>query len=243
MNLIPTATPATDSLAVILPAAGASARFGNGRDKLLEVLAGKTVLCRSVEAFLSRTDVQRLVIATRDPSATDHLRKVIGPSFDDPRLIICTGADSRAGSVLAALQQVPPSIHWIAVHDAARPLVSQDLITRTLAAARAHGAAVPAMPVTLTIKQAAGPLPAPVIQTLPRQQLWAMQTPQVARRADLLEAFEHCTIPLSQVTDDVQLIELAGKPVWLVAGEERNLKLTTAMDLALAEALVTQLVK
>lgn len=226
------------SLAVILPAAGASSRFGNGRDKLLEILAGKTVLCRSVEAFLCRSDVHKLVIATRDPSATDHLRQVIGPSMDDPRVIICRGSDTRAGSVLEALRCVPESITWVAVHDAARPLVSQDLIDRTFAAAQEHGAAVGALPVTLTIKQAAGPLPAKVIQTLPRQQLWAMQTPQIARRADLLSAYATCPIPLAQVTDDVQLIELAGKPVWLVPGQESNLKLTTATDLALAQSFL-----
>ena len=126
----------------------------------------------------------------------------------------------------------------IAVHDAARPLVSQGLIGRVLSAAFEHGAAAAALPVHLTIKQAIGPLPAPVQRTLPRHQLWAMQTPQIMRQSDLLEAFDACPIPLSEVTDDVQLLELAGKPVWLVEGEERNLKITTAMDLQMAESLV-----
>ena len=94
------------------------------------------------------------------------------------------------------------------------------------------------MPVSLTIKQADGPLPARVQRTLPRASLWAMQTPQVMRRADLLRAFETCPLPLEQVTDDVQLLELAGQPVWLVEGDERNLKVTTRMDLRVAEMVL-----
>src|SRR5438874_1748671 len=136
---------------------------------------------------------------------------------------------------------VPPEIEWIAVHDAARPLVSPGLIDRTLAAAVEHGAAVPALPVHLTIKQATGPLPARVQRTLPRQTLWAMQTPQFMRRAALLDAFEKCPLPLDQVTDDVQLIELAGGEVWLVEGDERNLKITTSADLHLAALYVNAL--
>ena len=118
--------------------------------------------------------------------------------------------------------------------------MSQELIDRTLAAAVEHGAAVPALPVKLTIKQATGPLPAQVERTVPRDTLWAMQTPQVMRRAALLDAFERCPIPLDQVTDDVQLLELPGDDVWLVPGDERNLKITTPMDLKLAELLIRE---
>lgn len=133
---------------------------------------------------------------------------------------------------------VHEQVEWVAVHDAARPLISQELIDRTLAAAMEHGSAVPAMPVTLTIKQAAGPLPARVDRTIPRQNLWAMQTPQIARREDLEDAFAKCVLPLEQVTDDVQLLELSGREVWLVSGEERNLKITTPLDLTIAAMLL-----
>ena len=92
----------------------------------------------------------------------------------------------------------------------------------------------------MTIKQAKGSLPAKVERTIARNELWAMQTPQIARRADLLDAFERCPIPLDQVTDDVQLLELVGKPVWLIPGEERNLKITTTLDLKLAAILLRE---
>ena len=124
------------------------------------------------------------------------------------------------------------------MHDAARPLVSQELITRTLAAAVERGAAVGALPVAQTVKEASGPLPAPAARTVPRAKLWTVQTPQIMRRAELLAAFESCPLPLEQVTDDLQLIELAGKPVWLVEGEERNIKVTTPTDLRIAEMLL-----
>jgi 2-C-methyl-D-erythritol 4-phosphate cytidylyltransferase len=208
----------------ILPAAGSSTRFGPGRNKLQEMLLGKSILQRSVDAFLERDDVAAVVLPTRGEV------HVTGD-----RIIRCAGGASRAHSVLAGLQAAPPHVEWVAIHDAARPLVSQDLIDFTLAAAVEHGAAVAAMPVYLTIKQAVGPLPAKVQRTVPRQELWAMQTPQIMRREALLEAFARSPIPLEQVTDDAQLIELAGGAVWLVPGEERNLKITTAADLQLAE--------
>jgi len=212
--------------AVILPAAGLSTRFGGPRSKLAERLGDQTVLERSLAAFTRRDDVETVLVATRDASVT--LEKVI----------CCGGGTTRAESVRNALRIVPPHIEWVAVHDAARPLVSQELIDRTFAAAVEHGAAVPAMPVALTIKQASGPLPAKVERTVPRERLWAMQTPQVMRRTALLDAFERCPIPLEQVTDDVQLLELAGHDVWLVAGEEWNIKITTPMDLTVAELLL-----
>jgi 2-C-methyl-D-erythritol 4-phosphate cytidylyltransferase len=221
-------------LAVILPAAGRSVRFGAGRDKLLEPLGRKAIVRHSIDAFLSRTDVGHISIATSDEERIKSA--VLDHSADpDPRLCFCPGGASRAESVLAALQQVPDHIEWIAVHDAARPLVSQGLIDRTFAAAQQHGAAVPALPMTLTIKQASGPLPARVERTIPRDTLWGVQTPQIMRRTDLLAAYENCPLPVADITDDAQLLELAGRDVWLVQGDERNLKITTASDLRLAE--------
>jgi 2-C-methyl-D-erythritol 4-phosphate cytidylyltransferase len=228
------------TFALILPAAGRSVRFG--ADKLMGSLAGRPVLAHSLAAFLCRTDVASVVIPCRsgpggaDPfaEASEDLRHVLA----DPRVRFCPGGESRAASVYNGVRCVPEGIEWVAVHDAARPLVSQALIDRTLAAGEAHGAAVPALPVHLTIKQADGPLPARVQRTVPRAALWAMQTPQVMNRAELLSAFAACPLPLDAVTDDAQVLELSGRDVWLVAGEERNLKITTALDLRIAEMLL-----
>jgi 2-C-methyl-D-erythritol 4-phosphate cytidylyltransferase/2-C-methyl-D-erythritol 2,4-cyclodiphosphate synthase len=157
-------------LTVILPAGGSSVRFG--RDKLMEHLGGKTVIERAIAAFLQRTDVARIVIATKN--------RDLGGIANNPKVVVCEGGASRAESVRNAL--LKSTGEWVAVHDAARPMVSQGLIDRVFAAAREYGAAVPALPVHLTIKQATGPLPARVERTVPRATLWAMQTPQVMRR-------------------------------------------------------------
>jgi len=226
-----------DEFAVILPAAGRSARFGPGRAKLLEALEGEPVIRWSVRAFIGRADVCRVVIATPSDNMGE-LSGALGDLARNPRIHFCVGGDCRAQSVRNALGQVPSEVKWVAIHDAARPLVSQALIDRTFAAARQHGAAVPALPVTLTIKQAAGPLPAPVQRTVPRHTLWAMQTPQAMRRDQLLAAFDSCPLPLDQITDDAQVLELAGLEVWLVEGEDRNLKITTPGDLHIAKMLL-----
>jgi 2-C-methyl-D-erythritol 4-phosphate cytidylyltransferase len=218
--------------AVILPAAGTSARFGADRDKLLEPIGDLSVIARSVHVFLDRRDVAQVIIPTRRPD-------LLAPELPrDQRLNFCLGGSSRAESVRSGLEGIHGDLQWIAVHDAARPLISQQLIDQTLAAALEHGAAVPALPVALTIKQAAAPLPARVVKTVPRQDLWAMQTPQIVRKQDLIEAFARCPIPLDQVTDDVQLLELIGKDVWLIEGDPRNLKITTPLDLEIARALL-----
>ena len=227
----------SDAFAVILPAAGRSVRFGGGRSKLLAPLAGRPVLRHSVDAFLQRSDVAALIIAAASDEFSE-LAGAIGEHVDDERLQFCRGGDCRAQSVRNALQLVPADVHWVAVHDAARPLVSQPLIDRTFAAAHQYGAAVPALPVALTIKQAAGPLPAKVQRTVPRRELWAMQTPQAMQRDALVAAFDTCTLPMDQVTDDAQLLELAGRDVWLVEGEQRNLKITTSADLRIAEIII-----
>lgn len=225
--------------AAILPAAGQSTRYGGPTNKLLAGLAGEPVLARSLGAFLDRTDVAGVFLPTALPLRDNpDLAPALASRLRDPRVTLCAGGPSRAESVRAALRLVPPKIEWVAIHDAARPLVSPNLIDRVLAAAHVYGAAVPAMPIPLTIKQAHGPLPARVERTVPRQSLWAMQTPQVIRRATLLAAFNTCPLPLAEVTDDAQLIELSGDPVWLVEGEERNLKITTTTDLRLAHLLL-----
>lgn len=210
--------------AVILPAGGSSTRFGS--DKLSADLGGKSVLQRTIDAFIQRDDVAQIVVAGRTiESAHAKLRTA-------------SGGACRAETVLSGIRALDDAIEWVAIHDAARPLVSQELIDRVLTAAIDHGAAGPALPVNLTIKRATGPLPAHARETVNRNELWAMQTPQIARRDDLLEAFAKCPIPLERVTDDLQLLELLGKPVFLVVGDEKNIKLTNPLDLRIAHLLL-----
>ncbi len=228
-----------DSLALILPAAGVSRRFGGPRNKLLENLADKPVLAWTLDAFLRRDDVAMVILATQTPlEELAQFHPELKRLLSDRRVRQAPGGTSRAHSVQNALAAVDRSIPWVAVHDGARPLISQGLIESTFAAARQYGAAAPALAVQQTIKQARAPLPAKVRQTLDRADLWAMQTPQIMSRQALADAFAHCLLPLEQVTDDVQLLELSGRDVWLVDGDEKNLKITTRLDLHLAHWLI-----
>ena len=225
---------------VVLPAAGKSTRFGGSINKLFQSLAGMPVLFWTLQAFAKRDDVRQIVVPTSDFEAVGKCSEEL-PAEVRSKIKICAGGTCRAESVRAGTLATDHSVQWIVVHDAARPLVSNELIDRVFAAAKVYGAAAAALPAHLTIKQAVGPLPAPVQKTLPRHELWAMQTPQIMRRADLLAAFESCPIPPAEVTDDVQLLELNQKPVWLVQGEERNQKKTTAIDLQIAESLMSSI--
>jgi 2-C-methyl-D-erythritol 4-phosphate cytidylyltransferase len=222
-----------NQFSIILPAAGRSTRFGGPVSKVFQHLLDRPVLSWTIAAFANRDDVAEIVIAASDRAGVEQCLAPLAPGARE-KVRICDGGSCRAESVLAALKATSEDSDWIAVHDAARPLASKAVIDRTFAAGVKYGAAAAALPVHLTIKQADGPLPARVQKTVPRTQLWAMQTPQVARRSDLLAAFAMCPIPLEEVTDDVQLLELAGKEVWLVNGDERNLKITTPIDLQLA---------
>ena len=225
--------------AVILPAAGTSTRFGGSFSKLLAPLAGdEPVAAVTLAAFLGRADVVLVVIASAPGTDWAAAHPSLARALGDPRVRRCDGGPSRAESVRNAVGEVPADVEWVAVHDAARPLVSKDVIDRTLDAALGYGAAVPALPVVPTIKQADGPLPAKVQRTVPRHTLWGVQTPQVMRRAALELAYARCPVPLQQVTDEAQLLELSGQEVWLVTGEERNLKITTRDDLRVARSYV-----
>lgn len=228
--------------AVILPAAGASTRFGPRPNKLFAPLRdGLPVIACTLEGFLGRDDVQVIVVATPPGgfrSSDDH--PALRQALADPRVRLCDGGTSRAESVRNALAEVARSVEWVAVHDAARPLVPSVVIDRTLEAAVRYGASIPALAVVPTIKQADGPLPAKVQRTFPRHTLWAVQTPQVMRRAALESAYSTCPVPLDQVTDEAQLLELSGQDVWLVQGDERNIKITTPDDLHAARAFLDQ---
>lgn len=225
--------------AIILPAAGASSRFG-ASSKLLAPFVGGPVLAHTLEFWLLQA--ADLVVMPVRSSGEVMSGEYLGlrEMMNDPRIRRCRGGPSRAHSVKNGLEEIPDYIEWVVVHDAARPLVTFELFDRTFQAAIRYGAAVPALPVVSTIKQATGPLPAKVERTISRSTLWAVQTPQIMRREALAAAFAACPIPLEQVTDEAQLLELAGQEVWLVAGDPRNIKITTPDDLKIARMYVEE---
>jgi 2-C-methyl-D-erythritol 4-phosphate cytidylyltransferase len=211
----------------LIVAAGLGERLGAGRPKALVELAGRPLLQWSLDVLGAVEEIERIVVAL--PAGVEAPEGTVG----------VLGGAVRSESVLRALEASGDG-GPVLVHDAARPLLSIELVQATLAAVEEKGvdAAIAATPVTDTIKQADDE--GVVTQTLDRAGLWAVQTPQVFRRKALERALDVSAEVLAQATDDAWLIERAGGRVALVPASKNNLKVTTALDLELAELLVAR---
>ncbi len=220
-------TGAKQRVGVIIAAAGMSQRMGE-IDKLLAPLAGKPVLVRATLPFQKCRLVDQIVVVVSGEQKEVCRHLVTGEEWSKVS-DVCLGGKRRQDSVAAGLERLD-RCDWVIIHDGARPLVTVDLIERGLEAARETGAAVAAVPVKDTIKLAGDNRI--VRQTPPRQNLWAVQTPQVFRTRIITEAYQQAT---GDVTDDASLVEQSGHKVKLYMGDYANLKITTPDDLALAE--------
>ncbi len=216
------------TLALIV-AAGSGERLGADRPKALVELAGRTLLDWSIGALREAEGVERIVVAL--PAGVEAPAGVQGVE----------GGIARSDSVRRALEAAGGREELVLVHDAARPLLSPRLaeeVIRALQADPAADAAIAAAPVTDTIKRAAAD--GAVLETLRRSELWSVQTPQVFRRAALAGALAVGASQLAQATDDASLIEQAGGRVIVVPADPRNLKVTTPVDLRVAELLLAE---
>ena len=216
------------TLALIL-AAGSGERLGAGRPKALVELAGRSLLAWSVEALAAAPAVEQIVVAMPPGEAPP------------PGTVGATGGSSRSQSVLRALEVAGPA-ELVLVHDAARPLLTPALaeaVIDALADDPEADAAIAAAPVTDTVKRA-GSDGGAVRETLDRGELWAVQTPQVFRRAALERALDVEPDVLARATDDASLIEQAGGRVIVVPSPAENLKVTTALDLRVAALLLEE---
>ena len=221
--------------AVILPAAGQSSRFRDKEKKVFANLDGRAVWLRSAELFITRDDVcQCLVVVAPEDMETFKRRFAANLAFLNIQIV--EGGKERFDSVAAALAKLKDEAEFVAVHDAARPCVTRELIDAVFARAMKDGAAMLAVPVGDTIKQSDGH--DNILATVPRQNLWLAQTPQVFRRDWLLAAYAGRAKLGAGITDDAQLVEAAGKVVRLVSGSTTNLKITAKEDLYLAEAIL-----
>lgn len=219
--------------ACVVAAAGSSTRMG-GTDKLMAPLGGQPVILRTLRALEESPCIQEILVVTRGELLVD-----IGALCRDAGLHKVTqvllGGASRLESVYKGVNQVSDKAKLIAVHDAARPLVSQAVIADAVAGAQRFPAAAPAVEVKDTVKETAGDL---VVSTPDRAKLRAIQTPQVFD-ADLLKAaLQRAMEEGAEVTDDCSAVERLGAAVTLTQGDERNIKITTPTDLAVAEVLL-----
>ena len=228
------------AVALIL-AAGRGERLGATRPKALVELAGRPLLQWSLDALREVAAIERIVVALPPGVAGEQVAPGLREGAGVGNVIVTEGGAVRSESVRLALAAVDgEDSDLVLVHDAARPLLSAALIEDTLAAACSDGVdgAIAAAPVTDTVKRAGADRV--VTETLERSSLWAVQTPQVFRRAALERALDVPDDVLAQATDDAWLIERAGGSVVVVPAPRENLKVTTPLDLALAEMLIAR---
>ena len=219
------------TFAVILAAAGRSSRFGSSspRDrKVFRELNGRAVWLRAAEAFTGRGDVKQVLVVV-SPDDESWFREKFQPNLAFTEIEIVTGGAERADSVQNALARVKSDIDFVAVHDAARPLLTQAWIDDIFDSAAQSGAAIPVIPISSTVKRVSDKA---IKGTVPRSGLYAAQTPQVFRRDLLLEAYAQRGEEAS--TDDAQLVEQLGHKVAVVPGSALNIKITTHEDMKIA---------
>ncbi|MFI3250688.1 MAG: 2-C-methyl-D-erythritol 4-phosphate cytidylyltransferase [Eubacteriales bacterium] len=216
----------------ILVAAGTATRM-EGEDKVLLPLGGIPVIVHSLSAFEQSPEIDEIIIVTREDLLIEVSRLCKEYSLTKVSKIL-VGGEERSHSVLIGINEVSRDTSLIAIHDGARPFLTQSVLHETLKqGARTH-AAVPAIPMVDTVKQATETT---VELTLDRSTLWAVQTPQVFD-ADLIRgALTQAVTDQIPITDDCSAVERIGCPVTLVAGDPRNRKITTPLDLVLAESI------
>lgn len=221
------------SCGVVIAAAGSASRMG-GIDKVMAPLAGEPMIVRTVRAFQDCDAVKKIVVVTRE----DLILPITSLCSGMSKLkAVVAGGSSRQESVHLGLNALSGEVQLVAVHDGARPLVSWQLIDRVIRAANTYGAAAPAIPVKDTIKVVKGGV---VEQTPDRSNLFAVQTPQVFDFDLLRGALKKVEQEQLQVTDDCSAVEQMGMRVKIVEGDERNLKVTTPMDLKIAQMLLEE---
>ncbi len=217
----------------VIVAAGSASRMG-GIDKVMAPVQGEPMICRTVRAFQQTDAIREIVIVTRQ----DLLGRIAELCQDDDKVkAVVVGGSSRQESVWRGLSALSDKVELAAVQDGARPLVTPMLIDRVVRAAHSYGAAAPGIPVKDTIKTVAGGV---VRQTLDRAALQAIQTPQVFDVDLLRGALTKAAADQAQVTDDCSAVERLGMSVKIVEGDEQNIKITTPLDLKIAQLLLEE---
>lgn len=217
----------------VIVAAGTASRM-EGIDKVMAPIGGEPMILRTVGAFQACDAIREIVIVTREdliPKITSMTGK-----FSKVQAVVVGGKD-RAESVSNGLNALSGKVKLAAIQDGARPLVTQAVIDRTVRAAHTYGAAAPAIPVKDTVKVVEGGI---VTTTPDRNTLKAIQTPQVFDIDLLRGALKKAAKEKAAITDDCSAVERMGFKVRIVEGDERNIKVTTPMDLKIAEMLLEE---
>lgn len=217
----------------VIVAAGSASRMG-GIDKVMAPIHGEPMIVHSVRAFQNCDAIKEIIVVTR-PDLIAPIMDLC-QEFDKVQAVVVGGA-SRPESVAIGLSALSDKVKLAAIHDGARPLISFEVIDRTVRAANSYGAAAPGVPVKDTIKTVVGGI---VKNTPDRSLLKAIQTPQVFDIDLIRVALEKADKDMAPITDDCSAVELMGMSVRIVEGDERNIKVTTPLDLKLAEMLLEE---
>ena len=218
----------------VIVAAGNASRMG-GIDKVMARLDGEPMICRTVRAFQTAPAIREIVIVTR-PDLIESITELC--KGYDKVTTVTAGGSSRQESVEKGLAALSGKVKLAAIQDGARPLISQEVIERTVRAAHTYGAAAPGIPVKDTIKQVEGYV---IANTPDRSKLQAVQTPQVFDYDLLRGALQKAREEKAELTDDCSAVENLGFKIKLVEGDERNIKITTPLDLKIARLFLEEM--
>ena len=217
----------------VIVAAGSASRMG-GIDKVMAPLGGEPMIVRTVRQFQNCDAIQEIVVVTR----ADLIVPIMDLCHDfDKVKAVVVGGDTRAASVAMGMNTLSSKCKLVAVQDGARPFADWQLIDRVVRAANTYGAAAPAIPVKDTIKVVQGGI---VKETPERSTLKAVQTPQVFDFDLLRGALKQAKLDKLEITDDCSAVEHMGMSVKIVEGDEKNIKITTPMDLKIAGLILEE---
>ena len=219
--------------AAVIVAAGSAKRM-QGTDKIMAELCGEPLIVHTLRAFQQSDDIQEIVLVTREELLQPLSELCVAKKLGKVKKI-CRGGETRADSVQAGLDQISKDCGFVAIHDGARPLVSQSVIHDAVRKAAKFNAAAPAVPVKDTVKVVHGG----VVESTPdRSALYAVQTPQVFALELYRAALDKAISEKTEITDDCSAAERYGVNVVITPGSDENLKVTTPTDLILAEAIL-----
>ena len=223
------------TVAAIICAAGPGTRFGGKKKKQFADVGGRAVFLRSIELFADRKEVKQVLLAIA-PDDEEIVEIKWGPNLKFFGVKIFLGGDQRFDTVNNGLELVKDDIDLVAVHDACRCCVTEKMIDKVIAAAAKTGAAIPACPVTATIKQAKDET---IVKTVDRSDLHEAQTPQIFDTKLLRKAYANLeNLEKSTISDDAQLVEALGENVTTVEADSSNIKITRQSDIAIANAII-----
>lgn len=223
------------TVAAIVCAAGPGTRFGGKRKKQFTDVGGRAVFMRSIELFSGRDDVKQVLLGI--PKEDEEIVQVKwGANLKFFNVKLFFGGGERFDTIIEGLKLVKDGVDLVAVHDACRCCATDELIGHVIAKAAETGAAIPAAPVTATIKQVRD---GAIVRTVDRAGLYEAQTPQVFETALLRKAYDNLpNLDKAVVTDDAYLAEALGHEVAIVESDASNLKITKPTDIAIAEAII-----